>query len=84
MGLTVRLAVYAAFAPAFSYTLKRLAYTGMEEQIIWDTSKPNGQLFRAYEVSRLRAAGFTCQYTFERALHETYDWYASNSGAVRH
>jgi GDP-L-fucose synthase len=59
-------------------------YTGMQEQIVWDTSKPNGQIFRAYDVSRLRAAGFTCQYTFDRALHETYDWYASNSGAVRH
>jgi len=60
------------------------AYTGMKEQIVWDTSKPSGYIFRAYDVSRLRAAGFACHYTLEQALHETYDWYASHSGAVRH
>lgn len=60
------------------------AYTGMKEQIVWDTSKPNGYLFRTYDVSRLSAAGFTCHYTLEQALHETYDWYASHDGAVRH
>jgi GDP-L-fucose synthase len=60
------------------------AYTGMKEQIFWDTSKPNGYLFRAYDVSRLQAAGFTCQYTLEQALHETYDWYATHGRAVRH
>jgi GDP-L-fucose synthase len=60
------------------------AHTGMKEQIVWDTSKPNGYLLRAYDVSRLQAAGFTCHYTIEQALHETYDWYASHREAVRH
>ncbi len=60
------------------------SYTGMKEQIVWDTSKPSGYIYRAYDVSRLHAAGFTCRYTLEQALHETYDWYASHSGAVRH
>jgi GDP-L-fucose synthase len=60
------------------------AYTGMKEQIVWDTSKPSGYIFRAYEVSRLRAVGFTCLYTLEQALPETYEWYASHRGAVRH
>ncbi|MFZ0801113.1 MAG: NAD-dependent epimerase/dehydratase family protein [Terriglobales bacterium] len=60
------------------------AHTGMTEQIIWDNSKPNGYLFRAYEVSRLHDAGFTCQYTLEQALCETYDWYVGQHGAVRH
>jgi GDP-L-fucose synthase len=60
------------------------AYTGMEEQIVWDTSKPNGYIFRAYNVSRLQAAGFACHYTLEQALRDTYDWYASHSSAARH
>lgn len=60
------------------------AHTGMKDRVVWDTSKPNGYLFRAYDVSRLQAAGFTCRYTLEQALHETYDWYASHSDAVRH
>lgn len=59
------------------------AYTGMTEQIVWDTSKPSGYIFRAYDVSRLQAAGFTCHYTLEQALHETYDWYTRHRDAVR-
>ncbi len=58
-------------------------YSGMQDQVVWDTSKPSGYLYRAYDASRLRAAGFTCQYTLEKGLHETYDWYASHSNAVR-
>jgi nucleoside-diphosphate-sugar epimerase len=59
------------------------AHTGMKEHIVWDTSKPSGYILRSYDVSRLRAAGFTCQYTLEQALHETYDWYAGHSAAAR-
>jgi GDP-L-fucose synthase len=60
------------------------AHTGMNEHVVWDTSKPSGYILRTYDVSRLQAAGFTCQYTLEQALRETDDWYASHSGAVRH
>jgi len=58
-------------------------HSGMSEQVVWDTSKPNGYLFRTYDVSRLRAAGFTCQYSLELALPETYNWYAKHDGATR-
>ena len=54
------------------------AYTGMTDQIVWDTTKPSGYAFRSYDVSRLHAAGFECQYTLEQSLHETYDWFASH------
>lgn len=60
------------------------AYTGMEEQIVWDASKPNGQIFRAYDIGRLQATGFTCRYTLEQALHETCDWFTRHGGAARH
>jgi GDP-L-fucose synthase len=59
------------------------AYTGTEDQVHWDTSKPSGYILRTYDVSLLDAAGFKCQYTLEQALHETYDWYASHSSTVR-
>ena len=59
------------------------AYSGVNRRIVWDASKPSGYTFRAYDVSRLQTAGFTCHYTLEQALHETYDWYASHSSAVR-
>jgi len=60
------------------------AHTGMKDQIVWDPSKPNGIIYRAYDVSRLRGIGFGCQYTLEQALRDTYDWYASHNGSVRH
>jgi GDP-L-fucose synthase len=60
------------------------AYTEMQDQVVWDGTKPNGIIFRAYDVSRLQAIGFTCNYTLEQALHETYDWYAAHSGSERH
>ena len=59
------------------------AHTGMQDRIVWDASMPNGSLFRAYDVSRLRATGFLPEYTLEHGLQETYDWYANNSSAVR-
>ena len=59
------------------------AYTGMNERVAWDTTKPNGFLFRAYDVSRLSAGGFTCDYSLEQALPETYAWYASHTDAAR-
>jgi GDP-L-fucose synthase len=58
------------------------AYTGMKDQIVWDKSKPNGIIYRAYDVSRLQAIGFACQHTLEQGLHETYDWYAAHSGSA--
>ena len=57
--------------------------TEMKEQVVWDTSKPTGYILRTYDVSRLHSAGFTCNYSFEQGLQETYDWYASHSGTVR-
>lgn len=59
------------------------SHTGTNDQVVWDTSKPSGYTLRAYDVSRLQAAGFACQYTLEQALRETYDWYASHRDAAR-
>lgn len=57
-------------------TLSRVSgYTG---HIDWDTTKPDGQKMRAYDVSRLETLGFKPKHTFEEALAITYDWYDSN------
>jgi GDP-L-fucose synthase len=60
------------------------AYTGMQDKVVWDASKPNGIVYRAYDVSRLQSIGFRCEYTLEKALHETYEWFAAHSESVRH
>jgi GDP-L-fucose synthase len=59
------------------------SYAGVSDRVVWDHSKPNGFLYRAYDVSRLSAAGFACDYTLETALPETYEWYANQAGRTR-
>ena len=51
---------------------KIVGYTG---EILWDTSKPNGQMRKALDISRLKElmpVNFT---PFEQAIKETLDWY---------
>jgi GDP-L-fucose synthase len=50
--------------------------TGFEGQLVWDTSKPNGQPRRALDVSRAEALfGFRAQMPFEEGLRRTIEWY---------
>ena len=59
-------------------TLARV--TGMEDRIEWDASKPNGQDFRAYDLSRLQTLGFQPAYTLEQGLLATWEWYLKERG----
>ena len=54
-------------------------YTG---QIRWDSSKPNGQQKRAYDISRISALGWKADVALVDGLRQTYDWF-SGSLAVR-
>lgn len=65
-------------------TLARVA--DMEDRIEWDPSKPNGQDYRAYDLSKLDALGFAPAYSLEEGLRETWDWYreAIKQGEVNH
>jgi GDP-L-fucose synthase len=50
--------------------------TGFEGELIWDTSKPNGQPRRRLNVERAdREFGFTAQVNFEEGLRRTIEWY---------
>lgn len=59
------------------------AHTNMQDRIRWDTSKPNGQPYRAYDISKLAKAGFICQINLKEGLQRTYDWYAANAETAR-
>jgi GDP-L-fucose synthase len=59
------------------------AHTGMQDKVVWDASKPNGQGYRAYDTSKLKNSGFSCQYSLQQGLQETYDWYANNHATAR-
>ena len=69
-------------------SIKDLAYliarlTGYKGQLVWDTTKPNGQPRRALDVSRAEQFfGFKAQVTFEEGLHRTIEWYRKKSGYV--
>lgn len=53
--------------------------TGFSGEIIWDTSKPNGQPRRKLDTSRAKAAfGFEAETPFEEGLKQTIDWYYSS------
>lgn len=50
--------------------------TGFEGELVWDTSKPNGQPRRALDVSRAeKHFGFRAQTPFEEGLKKTIAWY---------
>lgn len=50
--------------------------TGFEGELVWDTSKPNGQPRRALDISRAREKfGFVAKTDFDEGLQETIDWF---------
>lgn len=59
------------------------AHTGLEGRVVWDTSKPNGQALRAYDISKLQAAGFCDPTPLAAGLTATYEWYAANETTAR-
>ncbi|UUX92270.1 GDP-L-fucose synthase family protein [Methanoplanus endosymbiosus] len=48
-------------------------------EIVWDTTKPDGQPKRCLDVSRAKDEfGFVAQTTFDAGLKKTIEWYQSN------
>lgn len=64
--------------------MKELAETvarvvGFEGDVVWDTSRPNGQPRRRLDTSRARERlGFEAATDFEDGLRRTYDWFRAN------
>jgi GDP-L-fucose synthase len=51
-------------------------FTGYEGEIVWDTSKPNGQPRRKLDVSRAEELfGFRAPTPFREGLRRTVAWY---------
>ena len=53
--------------------------TGMSGRIEWDRSKPNGQAYRAYDLSRIKGLGFRPAYSLRAGLEETWNWYCAEN-----
>lgn len=55
---------------------KIVELTGFEGELLWDTSRPNGQPRRALDTSRAKERfGFEAQVNLEEGLQRTVEWY---------
>ncbi len=61
-----------------------LGFTG---KITWDTSKPDGQMVKIFDASRLKSLGLSCPTALEDGLQKTIDWFTrvveSQSDGIR-
>ena len=68
----------------FEISIKDLAekiarLTGFSGDLVWDTTKPNGQPRRALDTSRAKEKfGFEAQTDFDEGLRRTIEWYRAN------
>ncbi len=61
------------------------AETGFQGEIVWDTSKPDGQPRRALDTSRaFEWFGFRAQVEFRDGLRQTIEWYRSSQEGRPH
>jgi GDP-L-fucose synthase len=56
---------------------------GFRGDIVWDTSRPNGQPRRRLDVTRARERfGFEAAMSFDEGLTRTIQWYAANANTI--
>jgi GDP-L-fucose synthase len=56
--------------------------TGIKK-IHWDSSKPDGQLHRNYNINKLSSLGFKPEYDTRDGLKNLWEWYISNQANLR-
>jgi GDP-L-fucose synthase len=59
-----------------SETIREL--TGYEGRLTWDSSKPEGQKFKIFDVTRLNGLGLGCRTPLREGLTRTIEWFAAN------
>jgi GDP-L-fucose synthase len=52
--------------------------TGFEGKIVWDTSAPDGQKVKLFDVARLKRLGLSCPTPLRDGLRNTVDWFRRN------
>jgi GDP-L-fucose synthase len=51
---------------------------GYEGEIRWDTSKPDGQMVKIFDTTKMSALGLSCPTPLTEGLRRTADWLAKN------
>jgi GDP-L-fucose synthase len=58
--------------------------TGYPGKVTWDTSKPDGQLYKGFDASRLKEIlGSECRTSLRDGLRKTIEWYLSKPSTLR-
>lgn len=58
--------------------------SGFEGELVWDTSKPNGQPRRALDTQRAKDYfGFEAEMPFKEGLKATIEWYRENKDQIK-
>jgi len=67
-------------------TIKELArmikdLVGFKGQLVWDSSRPDGQPRRCLDTSKaFNSFGFKAKTNFKQGLEETIEWYKNENG----
>ncbi len=57
--------------------------TGFTGPVLWDRSKPDGQMLRAYDMSRLQTLEFAPASSLPDALRQTFQWLQAHRAGAR-
>jgi GDP-L-fucose synthase len=52
--------------------------TGFKGEIVWDTDKPDGQMVKIFDVTRLKSLGLECPTSLADGLTKTIAWFKAN------
>lgn len=72
----------------FEITIRDLAekirsLVGFEGELVWDTTKPDGQPRRCLDTTRAAELfGFRARVGFDEGLRRTIDWYRQQAGSA--
>lgn len=70
-------------------TIRELAETiaelvGYPGKVVWDTTKPDGQMLKGFDVTRMKQMlGYECRTSLSDGLRQTIRWFIANRDAVR-
>ncbi|HEX3626177.1 MAG TPA: GDP-L-fucose synthase [Verrucomicrobiae bacterium] len=58
--------------------------TGYQGKVVWDVSKPDGQLYKGFDVTRMKEIlGYECRTSLRDGIRKTIDWYLSKPEGLR-
>lgn len=53
-------------------------FSGFPGKLVWDTSKPDGQMIKIFDVPYMKSLGLSCPTTLCEGIERTIQWFASN------